>query len=90
MTTVLYTRIFVEMRSEQLCHTLFFYSLPNEMLASNRRLSRSLLTGIIGDDTIQVNKVFPCVKVDVIYADLRRTVKLVIEGFGTTPQSTSG
>ena len=42
-TTALYTRIFVERRSEWLCHTLFD-SLPKELLTLVKRLSRTLLT----------------------------------------------
>ena len=41
--TALYTWIFVERQSEPLCHTLFD-SLPKELLALDKRLSRSLLT----------------------------------------------
>ena len=41
--TALYTWIFVERQSEPLCHTLFD-SLPKELLALEKQLSRSLLT----------------------------------------------
>ena len=43
MTTALYTQIFVERRSEWLGHTLF-NSLPKELLALDKRFSRTLLT----------------------------------------------
>ena len=39
----LYTWSFVEKRSKWLCHTLFD-SLPKELLAFDKQLSRSLLT----------------------------------------------
>ena len=39
----LYTWIFIERRSARLCHTLFD-RLPKELLALDKRLSRSLLT----------------------------------------------
>ena len=41
--TALYIWSFVERRSEWLCHTLFD-SLPKELLALDKQLSRSLLT----------------------------------------------
>ena len=43
MILALFTGIFVEMRSERLWHTLFD-SLPKELLALDKQLSRSLLT----------------------------------------------
>ena len=41
--TALYTWIFVERRSESLCHTLFD-NFPKELLALGKQLSRFLLT----------------------------------------------
>ena len=45
-----------------------------ELLAFDRRLSRSLLTGIIRNDATQVSEVFHCIVVGAVDADLRRTV----------------
>ena len=49
--------LYLNLRAEAERMTLFD-SLPKELLASDERLSRSLLTGIIGDDAIQISEVF--------------------------------
>ena len=55
------------------CFTLVD-SLPKELLALDRWLSRSADRGIIGDDATLVCKVFHCVEIGTIDTDLRRTV----------------
>ena len=52
-----------------------------ELLAFDRRLSRSLLTGIIRNDATQVSEVFHCIVVGAVDADLRRTVRFSWRGF---------
>ena len=60
MITALYTRIFVERRSERLCHTLF-ESLPKEPGFGQAVVKILADCSITGDDATQVCEVFYCV-----------------------------
>ena len=85
----LYTWIFMERRSKWVVHTLWQSS---KGTAGFGQVVVKVLAdcGIIVDDATQVSKVFHWAEVGAIDADLRRTVRLLMEGVGTTPQSFSG
>ena len=90
MTSTLYTRIFMDRRSDWLPHSLWQSS--KGTAGFGHAVIKILADcGISTDDAISsVTKVFHCVEIGAIDADLRRIVRLVVEWFGTTPQSSSG